>query len=149
MKGFSMLMCAPDERRVVRALLGGLGRRESDLFLFLCQLVIVVVFYSFTDLFYFAHPEDTEIPEMTVELNLLDKLKARVTIARKIEMTQHKIKKQNHDRNWMKETAEAMEIELDSDYARCVPFPFLPSKLFSSLLQYSVAFRCFLYEIRI
>jgi len=27
-KGFSMLMCAPDERRVVRALLGSLGRRK-------------------------------------------------------------------------------------------------------------------------
>lgn len=26
--GFSMLMCAPDERRVVRALLGSLGRRK-------------------------------------------------------------------------------------------------------------------------
>jgi ATP-dependent RNA helicase DDX24/MAK5 len=28
-KGFSMLMCAPDERRVVRVLLGNLGRRKS------------------------------------------------------------------------------------------------------------------------
>lgn len=27
-RGFSMLMCAPDERRVLRALLGSLGRRE-------------------------------------------------------------------------------------------------------------------------
>jgi ATP-dependent RNA helicase DDX24/MAK5 len=27
-KGFSMLMCSPDERRVVRALLGSLGRRQ-------------------------------------------------------------------------------------------------------------------------
>jgi len=27
-KGFSMLMCAPDERRVLRALLGSLGRRK-------------------------------------------------------------------------------------------------------------------------
>lgn len=27
--GFSMLMCAPDERRVVRALLTNLGRRKS------------------------------------------------------------------------------------------------------------------------
>lgn len=29
--GFSLLMCAPDERRLVRALLGSLGRRESYL----------------------------------------------------------------------------------------------------------------------
>lgn len=29
-KGFSMLMCAPDERRIVRALLGNLGRRKLN-----------------------------------------------------------------------------------------------------------------------
>ncbi|KAF5381368.1 hypothetical protein D9615_008304 [Tricholomella constricta] len=85
-KGFSLLMCAPDEKRVVRALLGNLGRQED------------------------------EIPEISMELTLLDKLKHRVQLARKIETAHHKVKKANHDRNWMKETAAAMEIELDSDY---------------------------------
>ncbi|KAJ7778256.1 ATP-dependent RNA helicase [Mycena metata] len=85
-KGFSMLMCSPDERRVVRALLGSLGRQES------------------------------EIAEMGIELNLLDKLKERVLLARQIETTHHKIKKANHDRKWMQETAEALEVELDSDF---------------------------------
>ncbi|KAJ7029259.1 ATP-dependent RNA helicase [Mycena alexandri] len=85
-KGFSMLMCSPDERRVVRALLGSLGRQES------------------------------EIAEMGIELNLLDKLKERVQLARQIETTHHKIKKANHDRKWMQETAEALEVELDSDF---------------------------------
>ncbi|KAJ7108563.1 ATP-dependent RNA helicase MAK5 [Mycena epipterygia] len=85
-KGFSMLMCSPDERRVVRALLGSLGRQDS------------------------------EIAEMSIELNLLDKLKERVQLARQIETTHHKIKKANHDRKWMKETAEALEVELDSDF---------------------------------
>lgn len=55
---------------------------------------------------------------MSIELNLLDKLKARVQLARKIDSAQHKIKKNNYERNWMKETAEAMEIELDSDFMR-------------------------------
>jgi ATP-dependent RNA helicase DDX24/MAK5 len=50
---------------------------------------------------------------------MLDKLKARVQLARKIENTQHKIKKTNHDRNWMRETAEVLGVELDSDYLRC------------------------------
>ncbi|KAJ6470650.1 ATP-dependent RNA helicase [Mycena vitilis] len=85
-KGFSMLMCSPDERRVVRALLGSLGRQES------------------------------EIAEMSIELNMLDKLKERVQLARQIEQTHHKIKKANHDRKWMKETADALEVELDSDF---------------------------------
>ncbi|GLB42109.1 putative major facilitator superfamily protein [Lyophyllum shimeji] len=85
-KGFSLFMCAPDEKRAVRALLANLGRQED------------------------------EIPEISIELNILDKLKYRVQLARKIETAHHKVKKANHDRNWMKETAAAMEIELDSDY---------------------------------
>ncbi|KAI9067845.1 DEAD-domain-containing protein [Trametes sanguinea] len=86
-RGFSLLMCAPDERRVVRALMHSLGRQEK------------------------------EIPEMPVELYMLDKLKARLQLAREIDSVQHKVKKENHERNWLKEAAEAMEIELDSDLA--------------------------------
>jgi len=82
--GFSLLMCAPDERRVVRALMKSLGRQEE------------------------------EMPEMPVELYMLDKLKARVQLARQIDTAQHKTRKENHEKNWLKETAEAMEIELDS-----------------------------------
>ncbi|KAJ3559382.1 hypothetical protein NM688_g382 [Phlebia brevispora] len=85
--GFSLLMCAPDERRIVKALLGSLGRQQED------------------------------IPEMSVELYLLDKLKARIQLARQIDSTQHKIKKQNHENNWLRQAAESMEIELDSDLA--------------------------------
>jgi len=85
-KGFSMLMSAPDERRVVKALLGSLGRDESS------------------------------IPELSIELSMLDKLKTRVQLARKIENAQHKIKKTNHDRKWMKETAETLGVDLDSDF---------------------------------
>ncbi|KAE9408744.1 DEAD-domain-containing protein [Gymnopus androsaceus JB14] len=69
-KGFSMLMCAPDERKVVRALLGTLGRHDDG------------------------------IQEMSIDLGMLDKLKARVQLARQIETLQMR-----------------MEIELDSDFA--------------------------------
>ncbi|KZT69924.1 DEAD-domain-containing protein [Daedalea quercina L-15889] len=84
-KGFSLLMVAPDERRIVRALMGSLKRDED------------------------------EIPEMPVELYLLDKLKARVQLARDIDTAQHRVRKEKHEKNWLREAAEAMEIELDSD----------------------------------
>ncbi|TFY71035.1 hypothetical protein EVG20_g1974 [Dentipellis fragilis] len=84
--GFSMLMCAPDERRLVRALLGSLGRQESD------------------------------IPEMAVDHHLLDKLKPRLQLAKQIDNAQHKTKKENHERNWLKATADAMDIELGTDF---------------------------------
>jgi hypothetical protein len=54
---------------------------------------------------------------MNIELYMLDKLKARVQLARQIDVAQHKANKAKHDRNWIKETADAMEIELDSDFA--------------------------------
>jgi ATP-dependent RNA helicase DDX24/MAK5 len=59
---------------------------------------------------------------MGIELSMLDKLKERVQLARQIENAHHKIKKTNHDRKWMRETAEAMEVELDSDFMRCARF---------------------------
>ena len=67
-----------------------------------------------------ARTEEEEIAEMPVELYMLDKLKARIQLAREIDSVQHKAKKEKHERNWLKETAEAMEIELDSDLARSV-----------------------------
>ena len=53
---------------------------------------------------------------MSVELYLLDKLKARIQLARQIDVAQHKIKKENHEKHWLKEAADAMEIELGSDF---------------------------------
>lgn len=85
-KGFSLLMCSPEERRVVRSLLAKLGRREDD------------------------------FPAISVEMTLLDDLKARIHLARQIDLQQHKVKKQNHERHWLKDTAEAMDIELDPDF---------------------------------
>ncbi|KAJ2915512.1 hypothetical protein MD484_g4910, partial [Candolleomyces efflorescens] len=81
----TMLMCAPDERRVVKALMNSLNREEGS------------------------------IEELEIEMSMVDKLKARVQLARQIENSQHKVKKTSHDRNWMKETAEALGVDLDSD----------------------------------
>jgi len=85
-EGFSLLMIAPDERRTVKLLFRSLDRNEDD------------------------------VLEMSVELALLDKLKERIRVARQIDAQQHTVKKENHDRKWMKEAADAMEIELDSDF---------------------------------
>jgi ATP-dependent RNA helicase DDX24/MAK5 len=54
-----------------------------------------------------------------VERDLLDRLKARVELARQIDKIQHGVAKENYDKKWLKETAEAMEIELDDDTLRC------------------------------
>ena len=59
-------------------------------------------------------------------MSMVDKLKARVQLARQIENSQHKVKKTSHDRNWMKETAEALGVDLDSDLDRYVDVNALP-----------------------
>ena len=46
---------------------------------------------------------------------MLDKLKQRIMVARKIDSANHKVKKDNHEKSWVKEAAEALEIDLDSD----------------------------------
>ena len=78
---------------------------------------------------------------------MLAKLKDRTTLARQIDNAAHNVQKANHERNWLKETAEALEIELsdedegvDSDgevrrkkkYVACTP---------SSILSFLVLFR--------
>ncbi|EJU05616.1 P-loop containing nucleoside triphosphate hydrolase protein [Dacryopinax primogenitus] len=57
----------------------------------------------------------TEPPELPVEHEVLDKLKERMALAKKIDDIQHKIKKATHEKNWLQETADALEIELDSE----------------------------------
>lgn len=67
-----------------------------------------------------AFTAESEIPQMNIELYMLDKLKSRTQLARQIDVAQHKAKKEKHEKNWIKETADAMEIELDSNFAdRC------------------------------
>ena len=56
---------------------------------------------------------DGEIPELPIESGFLPRLKERISLAREIEKAGHKAKKENHDRNWLKEAAEAFDVEID------------------------------------
>lgn len=54
-------------------------------------------------------------PDLQIEAGFLPKLKERLAVAREIEGAQHKAKKETHDRNWLAEAAEAMDIDIDPD----------------------------------
>lgn len=56
-----------------------------------------------------------DLPELQVEPGFLPKLKERLRIAKEIENARHKVKKKKHDDGWLKEAAEAMDIDLDPD----------------------------------
>jgi len=56
-----------------------------------------------------------DIPDLPVERVLLEKLKERVQLARGIDRVQHSATKKKHEENWLKITAEALELELSDD----------------------------------
>lgn len=46
---------------------------------------------------------------------MLAKLKERVVLARAIDALQHSVKKENHEDKWLRDTAEALEIDIEGD----------------------------------
>ena len=59
---------------------------------------------------------------MNIEHHFLDKLKGRIRIAKEIDTLQHRDNKAKYEKKWMRATAEALDIELGSDYqSECVP----------------------------
>ncbi|KAL0071272.1 ATP-dependent RNA helicase [Marasmius tenuissimus] len=87
-KGFSLLLVAPDERKTLAGVLGSFasGRDAKSIPLF-------------------------PIPDT----KLLDKLKARVKLAKEIEGVGHKVRKANHEDKWMKEAADVLGVDLSDD----------------------------------
>ena len=73
---------------------------------------------------------------MSVEHHLLDKLKRRLRVAKEIDTTQHRANKVTHEKRWMRATADALDIELDSDYmSECAPNFFKTFSNFPSLIE--------------
>ncbi|KAL0579934.1 ATP-dependent RNA helicase [Marasmius crinis-equi] len=90
-KGFSLLLVAPDERKVLAGVLGS-----------------------------FSSGRDAKsIPPFPIpDTKLLDKLKARVKLAKEIEGIGHKVRKANHEGKWMKEAADTLGVDLSDDDER-------------------------------
>lgn len=44
----------------------------------------------------------------------MDRLKERIELAKAIDQAHHRVTKQNHEDHWLKEAAEAMELDLDN-----------------------------------
>lgn len=86
-------------------------------------------------MFSFRSFTDDELPELPIEHGMLDKLKQRIMVARKIDSANHKVKKDNHEKSWIKEAAEALEIDIDSDNMFVRSLPLLSClNLFSPIL---------------
>jgi ATP-dependent RNA helicase DDX24/MAK5 len=96
--GVGLLLCAPDERKLLRALFKNLGRGKR---------IIKVATHFIVNIL----AGEDEILDLPVERDLLDRLKNRVELAREIDRIQHGVTKENHDKNWLRAMAEALEID--------------------------------------
>ncbi|WWC58365.1 uncharacterized protein I303_100905 [Kwoniella dejecticola CBS 10117] len=56
-----------------------------------------------------------ELPELPIETDFLPPLRERLKLAREIELAEHSQTKSTHDKNWLKEAAEAMDLDIDPD----------------------------------
>ncbi|KAF9982781.1 ATP-dependent RNA helicase [Modicella reniformis] len=59
--------------------------------------------------------KDNGITEFPVEHSVLTEMKKRVALAKKIDEQEHRIQKAAHQDDWMRKSAEAMDIILDED----------------------------------
>ena len=54
-----------------------------------------------------------DLSDLPIDSGFLPKLRERLGLAKDIEKAQHNVKKENHDRKWLREAAEAMDVDLD------------------------------------
>ena len=64
------------------------------------------------------------MPDLQIESGFLPKLRERIRLARDIEKAQHNVKKEKHDRNWLREAAEAMDVDIDPTMCVLSPLSF-------------------------
>ena len=58
--------------------------------------------------------DESDIGEIIVDHDILNKLKARVQLARDIDKAQHQVTKRNHEENWMKERVGEKMVNIPS-----------------------------------
>ncbi|GAA6016893.1 hypothetical protein JCM11491_006904 [Sporobolomyces phaffii] len=59
--------------------------------------------------------KSVDLPALPIDFSILDQLKKRVELAKKIDAAQHRATKEAHDDKWLRDAAEAMEIDLDDE----------------------------------
>lgn len=106
-EGFSLCLVGSEEGGIEKGLMRSLERGEwcvaMDLF-FITRLHIQINFL------------EHDLPTLVPSYAMLAKLKDRLLLARQIDNAQHNVKKDNHEKKWLKETADALDIELGSEF---------------------------------
>ncbi|KAG9041352.1 ATP-dependent RNA helicase [Tulasnella sp. UAMH 9824] len=59
---------------------------------------------------------EDDIPDLQFDLDIIDRLKHRVSLARRIDAVVHKHTKADHEKNWLKQAAKDLDVEIDPDF---------------------------------
>lgn len=59
--------------------------------------------------------KDEELPTFPIETKCMDAIMERVNLARRIEKVEYYNSKEKHHNSWLKQAAEALEVDLDDD----------------------------------
>ncbi|KAG8900861.1 ATP-dependent RNA helicase, partial [Tulasnella sp. 408] len=70
---------------------------------------------DFVDHVEYREAED-DIPDLQLDLDIIDRLKHRVSLARRIDAVVHKHTKADHEKNWLKQAAKDLDVEIDPDF---------------------------------
>ncbi|KAG0323738.1 ATP-dependent RNA helicase [Dissophora globulifera] len=65
--------------------------------------------------------KDNGIPDFPIDRSVINEMKKRVALAKKIDEQEHRIQKAAHQDDWMLKSAEAMDIILDEDILNAGP----------------------------
>ncbi|KAG0247931.1 ATP-dependent RNA helicase [Mortierella polycephala] len=91
-EGISLLICGPDEVQLYRKMCVTLKKDQTG-----------------------------GIPEFPIDHSVINEMKKRVALAKKIDEQEHRIQKAAHQDDWMIKSAEAMDIILDEDVLNAGP----------------------------
>ncbi|KAF8988857.1 ATP-dependent RNA helicase [Haplosporangium bisporale] len=91
-EGISLLICGPDEVQLYRKMCVTLKKDQNG-----------------------------GIPEFPIDRGVINDMKKRVALAKKIDEQEHRVQKAAHQDDWMVKSAEAMDIILDEDVLNAGP----------------------------
>ncbi|KAF9281926.1 ATP-dependent RNA helicase [Linnemannia elongata] len=91
-EGISLLICGPDEVQLYRKMCVTLKKDQTG-----------------------------GIPDFPIDRGVINEMKKRVALAKKIDEQEHRVQKSAHQDDWMLKSAEAMDIILDEDVLNAAP----------------------------
>lgn len=110
-EGVSLALVAPEEKSLAKTIMHALSKgKVSDVF-----LPRRIFLFSRRCADFAGHVIDTNsLIDIPIEWSVVEQLRKRIDLAKKIDKAQHQATKAKHDTDWIQKTADALELDLDN-----------------------------------